>query len=207
MDSKKIGELIKKIRKEKGYTQSDLADIIGVSPKTISKWETGAGIPDISILKKLSEEFEITIDDLLEGTSSNNKQKKKNKKVYILIIAILIISTFLIINIINKSNKMKEIEECTVIRTYYIDNVSNSNDENYKYITLHEFQIEGTFTVKISKVQAEKIKEKENYEITFKTDKDYWNTDELFNNSEIISVEHTNNIGLEQIGKSTCNKN
>ena len=52
MEQKKIGKIISTIRKEKELTQQQLGDILGVSSKTISKWETGNGLPDITILKK-----------------------------------------------------------------------------------------------------------------------------------------------------------
>lgn len=67
MDSKKIGKLIAKRRKEKGMTQGELAERLSVSNKTISKWETGAGLPDISILVDLASVLDISVDDLLRG--------------------------------------------------------------------------------------------------------------------------------------------
>ena len=76
MDSKKTGELLAKLRKEKGLTQRELSSILEVSPKTISKWETGCGLPDISLLKKISEIFGITIEELLEGNLKINEEIK-----------------------------------------------------------------------------------------------------------------------------------
>lgn len=67
MDSKKIGKVIAKRRKEKGMTQGELAERLSVSNKTISKWETGAGLPDISILVDLACVLDISVDDLLRG--------------------------------------------------------------------------------------------------------------------------------------------
>lgn len=67
MDSKKIGKLIAKRRKEKVMTQGELAERLSVSNKTISKWETGAGLPDISILVDLASVLDISVDDLLRG--------------------------------------------------------------------------------------------------------------------------------------------
>lgn len=67
MDSKKIGKVIAKRRKEKGMTQGELAERLSVSSKTISKWETGAGLPDISILVDLASVLDISVDDLLRG--------------------------------------------------------------------------------------------------------------------------------------------
>lgn len=67
MDNVKIGKLIAKRRKNRGLTQSQLAEKLGVSNKTVSKWETGAGLPDISLLIDLADALNISIDDLLKG--------------------------------------------------------------------------------------------------------------------------------------------
>ena len=67
MDSKKIGKVIAKRRKEKGMTQGELAERLSVSNKTISKWETEVGLPDISILVDLASVLDISVDDLLKG--------------------------------------------------------------------------------------------------------------------------------------------
>ena len=50
MDQKKIGNLLKKLRSEKGLTQEQLAEILNVSNRTVSRWETGSNMPDISLL-------------------------------------------------------------------------------------------------------------------------------------------------------------
>ena len=67
MDYNKIGNLITSERKAKKLTQAKLAEKLFVSEKTISKWETGKGIPDANSLQKLSEIFEININELLNG--------------------------------------------------------------------------------------------------------------------------------------------
>ena len=54
MDTYITGAEIKRLRKNKNLTQSDLAKIIGVSSKAVSKWETGKGLPDISLIEPLS---------------------------------------------------------------------------------------------------------------------------------------------------------
>lgn len=67
MDNVKTGELISQIRKEKKLTQKELAERIGVTNATISKWETGKGFPDISLLEPLAKTLDITISELLAG--------------------------------------------------------------------------------------------------------------------------------------------
>ncbi|MDD6401168.1 MAG: helix-turn-helix transcriptional regulator [Lachnospiraceae bacterium] len=67
MDNVRTGLLIAQIRKEKGYTQKDLAEKIGVSNATVSKWETGKGFPDISLLEPLAISLNISITEILAG--------------------------------------------------------------------------------------------------------------------------------------------
>ncbi len=67
MDQVKIGRFIAELRKSKNMTQQQLGDKLGVSFKTISKWETGRGMPELSTLKPLSDILEITINELLSG--------------------------------------------------------------------------------------------------------------------------------------------
>ena len=62
-----IGKFIQEIRKEKGLTQKELAELIGVSDKTISKWENGNSSPDTSMLMSLSEALEVTVNELLSA--------------------------------------------------------------------------------------------------------------------------------------------
>lgn len=67
MNQQKIGEFIAEIRKSKNMTQSDLAQKMSVSINAVSKWERGLSMPDVSLLKPLSEELGITINELLSG--------------------------------------------------------------------------------------------------------------------------------------------
>ena len=97
MDVDKIGKFIIDLRKKNNLTQQNLANKLGVTYQAVSKWENGKSIPDIAILKRISEEFNVSIDELLDGKKNN---KKINYKKYILIvlgIIILIISIILII--------------------------------------------------------------------------------------------------------------
>lgn len=98
LDQKKTGEFISGIRKEKGLTQKQLADAIGVSDKAISRWETGRGMPDTAIMPELCRILEININELLSGEHlspedydgkaeknmvelmKNNENIKKNEK-------------------------------------------------------------------------------------------------------------------------------
>lgn len=67
MDNVQTGKLIAALRKEKGLTQQQLADLLNLSNKTISKWESGMGSPDISNLPPLADALGVSVDELLRG--------------------------------------------------------------------------------------------------------------------------------------------
>lgn len=74
MDCKKTGELISRLRKEKGLTQKALADRLNISNKTVSKWECGLGFPDSSLWQQLSEELGADLMHILDGELRLNKK-------------------------------------------------------------------------------------------------------------------------------------
>ena len=72
MNQKQIGRFIAQKRKEKNLTQMQLAEILGVSNKTVSKWENGNCMPDYSIIKPLCKELEITVSELMDGEEKDD---------------------------------------------------------------------------------------------------------------------------------------
>lgn len=78
MDLDKIGKFIALNRKNKGLTQEQLAEKLGVTNKTVSRWETGKYMPDLSLLKPLSEELGITLNELLSGEKIENEKIVEN---------------------------------------------------------------------------------------------------------------------------------
>lgn len=214
MDQEKIGNLISKLRKELGLTQSALGEKLGVSSKTISKWECGKGLPDITFLKEISKILGITIEELLEGnletkeTLPENKKISKKKLIPIIALTLIIVIITSSVSIKNNQQPPSKIKEnCIVIRTYYIDNIGKSNDENYLYITVHEYQVEGTFTLKLPKLISKDLEVGNSYEFTFKTNQKYIKatTDILFNNSNVINLQYTDKVGNERVSKYECN--
>lgn len=79
MDPQKIGQFICSLRKKNGMTQSELAQKLLVTSQAVSKWENGRGIPDIEILKQISELFHVDLETLLNG----EEKKKQNFSLYI----------------------------------------------------------------------------------------------------------------------------
>ncbi len=67
MDSRKVGGFIAELRKEKGLTQLQLAEMLNVTDKAISRWETGKGYPDIELLQKISDTLGVSLNELLNG--------------------------------------------------------------------------------------------------------------------------------------------
>ena len=80
MDCEKIGLFIKGIRKEKEMTQKQLADKMGISDKTVSKWERGCGLPEVSLWKELSAALGVNIEDILKGETEHNSFANGNMK-------------------------------------------------------------------------------------------------------------------------------
>lgn len=78
MNQKDTGGIIKALREKSGFTQAQLAEKLNVSDKTISKWETGKGYPDITLLESISEIFGISITELLSGTAVQNRNVSGN---------------------------------------------------------------------------------------------------------------------------------
>lgn len=79
MDNIKIGLFLQALRKAKGYTQQELAEYLNLSNKTISKWECGQAIPDISTLLVLAEFYEVSVDEILNGARKEAKEVKTTK--------------------------------------------------------------------------------------------------------------------------------
>ena len=74
MDQEKIGKFIAKCRKQKNMTQSELGEKLGVTEKSISNWENGRNMPDLSLFKPLCNELEISLNDLMSGENVKEKE-------------------------------------------------------------------------------------------------------------------------------------
>ncbi len=77
MDQIMIGRFIAEERKRKGYTQKILSEKLGISDKTISKWERGNGFPEVSLLIPLCSELDITVNELLSGERVSEEEYRK----------------------------------------------------------------------------------------------------------------------------------
>ena len=79
MDQKKVGLFLKTLRKEKNITQEVLAETLNVSNRTVSRWETGSNMPDISLLVELSEFYQVSIPEIINGERKSEKMNQETK--------------------------------------------------------------------------------------------------------------------------------
>ncbi|HPD02809.1 MAG TPA: helix-turn-helix transcriptional regulator [Eubacteriales bacterium] len=79
MDLNKTGLFISALRKQNGLTQKELAEKIGVTDKAVSRWETGKGFPDVSILKLLAEVLNVSITEIVNGEKPYLKILRKSR--------------------------------------------------------------------------------------------------------------------------------
>lgn len=141
MNQEKIGKYIQAKRKEKGITQQELASRLGVSEKTVSNWENGRNMPDLSLFHPLCEELNISINDLMNGEKvdndsyqkkleenmlntinySNKKTNKKIKRVIgLFMLLFIILFSFIIFNSYN--HKLIEDDNYPVYKVVHLDN-------------------------------------------------------------------------------------
>ncbi len=80
MDQQKIGAFLKELRKEKNITQEELAEKMGVSRRTVSRWETGSNMPDMDILIDISDFYEVDLREILDGERKNKQMDKEVKE-------------------------------------------------------------------------------------------------------------------------------
>jgi len=80
LEQRKIGSFLKELRKEKRLTQEQLAEKLNVSGRTVSRWETGSNMPDISLLVELAEFYEVSIPEIIDGERKSEKMDKETKE-------------------------------------------------------------------------------------------------------------------------------
>lgn len=97
MDAEKIGKFIKELRMKNNMTQKELADKYNVTFQAVSKWENGINLPDVSLIRQMSKDFNISVENILDGNYDNKQNNNKNKIILIIILAIVIIIGILLI--------------------------------------------------------------------------------------------------------------
>lgn len=79
MEQRKIGGFLKELRKDKGITQEQLAEILNVSNRTVSRWETGSSMPDLSVLIELADYYDVEIREILDGERKSEKMADETR--------------------------------------------------------------------------------------------------------------------------------
>ena len=79
MDQKKIGAFLKRLRREKGLTQEQLAEQFYVSSKTVSRWETGSNMPDVGTLIELADFYDVDIREIIDGERKSENMDQETK--------------------------------------------------------------------------------------------------------------------------------
>ena len=76
MEQKKAGLFLKELRKEKNLTQEQLAEIFNVSSRSVSRWETGTNLPELSILVEIADYYDVDIREIIDGERKNEMNKE-----------------------------------------------------------------------------------------------------------------------------------
>lgn len=169
MNQERIGKTIKEIRTQNKLSQKEFADKYNVTYQAVSKWENGKNMPDIQILKQICSDYNISLEELLEGKKS--EKNKLNKKVIIICLIIVAIITASIILLISLNKQETTFEFKTLSSTtedftltgsiaynsdktsIYISDVTYTGDDNEtEYIEIKStlYEIDGKTKKEIS---------------------------------------------------------
>lgn len=202
MDNKKIGNLIAKLRREKGLTQQELGDMVGIGFRAVSKWERGITMPDISLINELSKILGITSDELLSGElnkSVNSKEKNKLSKPIKITISIITIIILIITSIIIYQNNKTYLYEITQIDTadYRLEG-QIAFERKQMNITINELALENKelLSTKIKNYQYE-IYSNDNFIFGYSLSNEGKSLEEIMTIEELI-----NNIKINYTGKT-----
>lgn len=76
MNQQKVGEFLKTLRNQKSITQAELAEVLGVSNRSISRWENGTTVPDFDLVIELAKYYEVEVGEILDGERKDNMDRK-----------------------------------------------------------------------------------------------------------------------------------
>lgn len=197
MDQDKIGRLIKDIRQKNNLTQQKFAEKYGVTYQAVSKWENGKNIPDITILKKICEDYDINLNDLLEGNHAETEESNFSKRMMTttVVIMLIIVVISLCVYLLPKKNsndfEFKTLSTtCEDFNLYgsiaysdtktsiYISNITycGKDDEVFKEINCTLYENDGDLKTKISsyhydkEITIDEFLDKVNFNIEHKSD-------------------------------------
>lgn len=157
MNTYVTGTTIKKLREAKGITQLQLADEIGVSSKTVSKWETAKGLPDITLIEPLSQALGVSVMELMSGEAVVNKNTSSNilfSKFYVCPLCGNVIHTTgnTVVSCCGIPLPPLEAEEADQMHTITIEDV-----EDEKFITIDHQMTKSHYISFIAYITSDKI--------------------------------------------------
>lgn len=213
MNQERFGQVIKELRKKHNLTQKQLADKYNVTYQAVSKWENGLNMPDTSLIKQISKDFNIGLEELLNGEYKEKKEIGKKKKwLWIIIpstIVIVLILVFVLRTINNDFNFKTLSSTCNNFNisgsiaynesksAIYITNIEYCGEEDeteYKNIECILFESNNNVDIKISSFKSvkENIKLKDFLDdVTLSIDNYEKNCDEYNDNSLYLAINAT----------------
>ena len=152
-----FNEKLQELRKNKGLTQEELAEIFYVSRTAVSKWESGRGYPNIDSLKEISKFFEVSIDDLLSGEKLLSIAEKENKSnirnMYDLLFGIVDLFSFILVVLPLYPNAIDGFVYSVNLLNY--TQISSINLNFYWFMFVSLFAV-GVIKIILTKTKAEK---------------------------------------------------
>ena len=191
MDQEKIGKKIKSLRDRLNLSQGEFGEKYGVSAQAVSKWERGLWLPDIYLLKQIGKDFDISLEELLDGEEENKKKVKSRKMIYKLIFIFIILIIGILGLVLSQRNNEFEFKTLTTTcddfniygvvaynknkSSIYISNINycGGNDNNlYKKIDCSLYEIHENVRTAISNFNSTKEMKLEEFlkDVSFKID-------------------------------------
>ena len=164
MQEEKFGKLIKDIRKKYHLTQKELADKYHVTYQAVSKWENGKNLPDITLMKQISEDYNMRLDDMIDGKMT---KKKKNNLIFVLLL-VCIIGLIILVVVKSRNDDFESKSIISTCKDYKISGViaynksksviyipkieycGAENREKYKDISCTLYEKNGNITKEVS---------------------------------------------------------
>lgn len=158
MDAYITGAVIRRLREQKGLTQSDLAERIGVTGKAVSKWETGKGFPDISLIELLASALGVSVAELLRGETVSNRNRSANMlrtKFYVCPVCGNIIQSTgeTLVSCCGITLPAAEAEECDPDHTFCLERV-----EDEVFVSIHHDMTKQHYISFIAHVTADRVR-------------------------------------------------
>lgn len=199
--SKSIGDRIYSLRKKLGLSQEEFARRIGVSRQVVSKWEMDQVIPLTDKLKKISEEFNVSYEEIFSDQEVIGKNNNIIK--YLLLFLGIVIVEVVIILIYTYVLDEGDYEyKCVGTKTYYVDKIYDGDDDNYKYVTFVDKNNQ-VYNIRVKNVIINNIEVNNSYEFVYRS-YDGDNSIEEIINDRIVNIIRNNKDRNEWVDIINC---